>query len=160
MLISWLILFSSIVNGGAAPAAAVPATAVYPDPVPKQWQIDGIELGDPSSEVRGAWGNPGKIESDEWQSGCEVWSYTGGKNVGMCEGEVSFIQVTANAKSANLNGRMVKIADKDLRQALGKPEFQADDGWGVVNGSDSLKVFVDDRGNPVSLDLFDGTCSV
>lgn len=53
MLISWLVLFTSIVNGGAAPAAAVPATAAFPQPsVPKQWQIDGIRLGDLANEVR------------------------------------------------------------------------------------------------------------
>jgi len=160
MLISWLVLFTSIVNGGAAPAAAVPATAAFPQPsVPKQWQIDGIRLGDLANEVRGEWGNPGKIESDEWRKECEVWSYADGKNVGLCEGEVSFVQVTATARSANVNGREIKLNDKDLKRALGKPQFRAEDGWGVVNGSDSLKVFVDDRGRLVSLDLFAGPCN-
>jgi hypothetical protein len=160
MLISWLVLFTSIVNGGSAPAAAVPATAAFPQPsAQKQWQIDGIRLGDLASEVRGEWGNPGKIESDEWHNECEVWSYADGKNVGLCEGEVSFVQVTATAQSANVNGRDIKLIDKDLKRALGKPQFRSDDGWGVVNGSDSLKVFVDDRGELVSLDLFAGHCN-
>lgn len=77
----------------------------------------------------------------------------------MCDGEVSFVQVTATARSANVNGREIKLNDKDLKRALGKPQFRAEDGWGVANGSDSLKVFVDDRGRLVSLDLFAGPCN-
>jgi hypothetical protein len=160
MLISWLILFSSITNGGAAPAAAAPVTAVYPQPAQQQLTLDGIELGDKVVEVKEAWGNPSKVDIDEWRSDCEIWSYKGGKNVGMCDGTVSYVQVTANAKKANLNGQDIAMLNKELRQALGKPEFKAEDGWGIVRGSEAIKVFVDERGKLVSLDLFSEPCNV
>lgn len=177
MMISWLILLSSIVNGGAAPAAAapamlapvvpskvVPSTVVptaTPHPVPhsKQWQLNGVELGDAASEVKGTWGSPSIITTDELQNDCETWSYRDGKNVGLCSGEVSFVQITADANKANLDGDDINLLNKDLRQALGKPEFEAEDGWGVVNGAEALKVFLDDRGSLVSLDLFLDPCN-
>ncbi|QJD84364.1 hypothetical protein [Cohnella herbarum] len=158
MLISWLILFSSITNGGAAPAAAAPVTAVYPQPASQQLILDGIELGAKGAEVKEAWGNPSKIVSDEWSSDCEIWSYKGGKNVGMCDDNVSYVQVMADAKKANLNGTDIAMVNKDLRQALGKPEFKAEDGWGIVRGSDAIKVFVDEKGKLVSVDLFPEPC--
>jgi hypothetical protein len=167
MLIPWLVLLSSIVNGGAPPAAAAAApapaataTAVEPDPIYKQWQLNGIGLGDQAIEVKGTWGSPSKIDSDEWRNECEIWSYGDGKNVGMCDGAVSFVQITAAAKKANLNGHDIAMVNRSLRQALGKAEFAADDGWGVVKGAEALKVFVDDRGKLVSLDLFSDPCSL
>jgi hypothetical protein len=148
------VLLSSIINGGSPPAAAVPATVTYSNPVPQQWQLDGIELGEAANRVTDKWGHPAKVFSDEWQNECETWSYKDGKNVGICDGSVSYVQVTANAKKANLNGRDIPMMKSDLRQALGNPEFEADDGWGIVRGQEALKVFVDERNNLVSLDLF------
>jgi hypothetical protein len=154
MLLSWLVLLSSIVNGGSPPAAAVPATVAYSDPVPQQWQLDGIELGEETARVTGKWGHPSKIAPDGWRNECEIWSYKDGKNVGICDGSVSYVQVMANAKKADLNGKVIPMFIADLRQALGKPEFEADDGWGIVKGQEALKVFIDERGKLVSLDLF------
>jgi hypothetical protein len=154
MLLSWLVLLSSIMNGGSPPAAAVPATVAYSDPVPRQWQLDGIKLGEEMTGVTGKWGRPSKIAPDEWRNECEIWSYKDGKNVGICDGSVSYVQVMANAKKAELNGKVIPMFITDLRQALGKPKFEADDGWGIVKGQEALKVFIDERGKLVSLDLF------
>jgi len=158
MWISWMFLISSIMNGGAAPPSAAPAVAAYPWTALSQWELDGIALGDTEWEVAAAWGKPSEIEADEWRSDCVTWSYGDGKNVGLCEGTVSFVQVTSRAGKANLNGRELAMAGPDLRRALGKPEFEAEDGWGIVRGPEALKVFVDDRGAPVSLDLFGSEC--
>jgi hypothetical protein len=154
MLLSWLVLLSSIMNGGSPPAAAVPATVAYSDPVPRQWQLDGIKLGEEMTGVTDNWGRPSKIAPDEWRNECEIWSYKDGKNVGICDGSVSYVQVMANAKKAELNGKVIPMFITDLRQALGKPKFEADDGWGIVKGQEALKVFIDERGKLVSLDLF------
>jgi hypothetical protein len=154
MLLSWLVLLSSILNGGSPPAAAVPATVAYSDPMPQQWQLNGIKLGEETTQVMGKWGRPSKVASDEWRNECEIWSYKDGKNVGICDGSVSYVQVLANAKKTDLNGKVIPMVITDLRQALGKPEFVADDGWGIIKGQEALKVFIDERGKLVSLDLF------
>ncbi|MCD9025973.1 hypothetical protein [Cohnella silvisoli] len=154
MLLSWLLLLSSIINGGSPPAAAVPAVVVYSEPVPDQWQLDGIELGDKTGEVTGIWGTPGKIVPDEWQSGCETWHYKEGRNVGFCGGAVSYVEVSAAAKKTNVDGKDIPMVKEELQLMLGKPDFEADDGWGVLRGEEALKVFVDDQGKLVSLDLF------
>ncbi|RED56769.1 hypothetical protein [Cohnella lupini] len=160
MLISWLILLSSIVNGGTAPAAAVPAAVIQPTSPPKQWQLDGIQLGATAREVKEAWGRPTEITPGDWLNECDTWIYDKEKNVGMCDGIVSFVQVTVNAKKANLDGQVIPMGNKDLRQALGRPEFEADDGWGIVHGAEALKVFVNENGDPVSLDLFSDPCNL
>ncbi|OXS56166.1 hypothetical protein B1A99_20565 [Cohnella sp. CIP 111063] len=158
MWISWLLLLSSLLNGGPAPSSAAPAAVVHPQPVVPRWELDGVALGDDEWKVAAAWGRPGAIGEDEWHRECAIWSYDDGRNVGLCEGAVSFVQVTANAGRANLNGRELLLEDADLRQALGQPEFEAEDGWGVLNGDEAIKVFVDDRGELVSLDLFGAEC--
>jgi hypothetical protein len=48
----------------------------------------------------------------------------------------------------------------ELRKALGKPDFVADDGWLVLRGEEALKVFVNEQGKLVSLDLFAGPDNV
>ncbi len=157
MWVSWMLLIASLLNGGAAPSSAVPA-AVAPLPAVPRWELDGVALGDAEREVASEWGKPVAVEEDEWHRGCAIWSYSDGRNVGLCEGAVSFVQVTAGAGQANLNGREFPLEEAALRQVLGKPEFEAEDGWGVVNGPEAIKVFVDDRGKLVSLDLFDSEC--
>ncbi|RED56515.1 hypothetical protein [Cohnella phaseoli] len=150
MWFSWLLLFSLMGNGGAASySTASAAVAAVP-----QWDLDGVSLGDTESEVIAAWGKPNAVETDEWYPDCVIWSYMGGRNAGLCDGEVSFVQVTSRADKVNLNGRELAMSGPDLRRALGNPEFEAEDGWGVIHGPEALKVFVDERGKLVSLDLF------
>jgi hypothetical protein len=155
MWISWLVFLSSLLNGGTPPASAAPASALY-DPFPGQWMLNGIELGDETYQVIGAWGRPNEVVADEWQKECETWNYNGGKKVGLCNGEVSFVQVMAKAKNAVVDGEVIAMENANLRHALGKPEFLADDGWGVLRGEEALKVFVDEQDQLVSLDLFSG----
>jgi hypothetical protein len=160
MIISWLLLLSSIVHGGPPPSSAAPAVLLHAEALQRPWQLEGVGLGDTGAQVESTWGKPSSVASDEWQQDCETWSYKTGKNVGLCGGQVSFVQVTAAARKANLDGKVVAMAGTELRQALGKPEFEAEDGWGVVKGAEALKVFVDERGRLVSLDLFHDPCNV
>jgi len=161
MLISCLILLSAVVNGGAATLSAAPVPAIlYPGFSVPQWQLNGIELGDTAGEVRRIWGKPAVIAPDEWQNECQTWSYGEGRNVGMCGGEVAYVQVMAEARKATLDGRELGMTDKELREALGRPDFEAEDGWGIVKGAEAIKVFVDERGNLVSMDLFTDSCHI
>ncbi|RKP45847.1 hypothetical protein D7Z26_25190 [Cohnella endophytica] len=136
MLITWLYLFSSLLNGGSAPAAAAPVTplpiATMPGASPAEsatpWQLQGIRLGETASDVKEAWGTPANSRSD-LRKGCETWNYKEGTNVGLCEGSVA--------------------------------NYIAEDGWGIVgDNGEALKVFKDKRGNAVSLDLFFAPCGI
>jgi hypothetical protein len=159
MGISWLVLLSLIINGGAQPAAAAPTAVVY-NHTPEQWRLDGIELGENSYRVIGAWGIPSNVVTDDWQSECETWNYSDVKRVGICNGAVSFVQVMAKAKKAVVDNQVIKMDKVELRKALGKPDFVADDGWLVLRGEEALKVFVNEQGKLVSLDLFAGPDNV
>jgi len=160
MLITWLLLLSSLVNGNSPPSSAAPAAIVHPSPAGRPWQLEGVALGDSEKQVRVQWGKPGRVTPDEWQPSCETWSYKEGKNVGLCEEQVVFVQVTAEAGTVNLDGREFGLESRDLRRELGAPAFEAEDGWGVERVSEALKVFVDERGQPVSLDLFHAPCNL
>jgi len=160
MIFPWILFLSSLFNGDSGPSSAAPAALVHPLPADRPWLLEGVALGEAERDVETKWGKPAKVESDEWQPSCETWSYRDGKNVGICEGEVSFVQVTAKARSANLDGREFDLNDRDVSRELGAPQFEAEDGWGVVKGSEALKVFVDERGHLVSLDLFHDPCNV
>lgn len=153
MWLSVLIVLAAIFN------AASPAKAAEPPAAVQQWKLDGIKLGDEASRVKGAWGFPFKVVEDKL-TGCKVWKYREGKNVGMCDGVVSFVQVTVKAGSAVINRKPVPMVQSKLKQALGKPAFVADDGWGILKGEEALKVFVDKRGKLLSIDLFADPCNV
>jgi hypothetical protein len=159
MGISWLVLLSLIINGGTQPAAPTPAAVVY-NQMPEQWRLDGIKLGENAYRVIGAWGIPSKVVTDNLHSECETWNYSNLKKVGICNGAVSFVQVLAKAKKAVVDNQVIKMDKTELRQALGKPDFIADDGWLVLRGEEALKVFVDKQGKLVSLDLFGGPDNV
>lgn len=168
----WIILFylfSSLTNGGSvsgAPAATVPAPPVpavnAPEPekpaAADSWRLEGIRLGDAAPAVAAEWGRPTEKTKDELQASCETWSYKDGKAVGLCDGAVTFVQVTAKAGAANVDGANVALTGSSLRAALGRPAFEADDGWGVLRGEEAIKVFEDEDGSVVSVDLFLGPC--
>jgi hypothetical protein len=158
MWISWLAVLLTLFNGGTPPASATPVSVLY-HPLPEQWMLNGIELGDEAYQVNEAWGRPSEVVADDWQKDCETWNYSGGKKIGLCNGEVSFVQIMAKAQSAVVDGKVIAMKNVELRHALGKPEFLADDGWGVLRGAEALKVFVDAHDQLVSLDLFLGPCS-
>ncbi|KIL36851.1 hypothetical protein SD71_05475 [Cohnella kolymensis] len=153
MWLTVMIVLAAIFN------VATPAKAAEPPAAVQQWKLDGIQLGDKASRVKGAWGNPFKVAEDNL-TGCKVWKYREGKSVGMCDGVVSFVQVTAEAGSAVINRKSVPMVQSKLKQALGKPAFVADDGWGVLKGEEALKVFVDNRGKLLSIELFADPCGV
>lgn len=168
----WMILFylfSSLTNGASAPGAPAAAAPALPvpavnAPAPEKptaadsWRLEGIRLGDEASAVAAEWGKPAAKTKDEQQAGCETWSYADGKAVGLCGGAVTFVQVTAKAGAANVDGADVALTGPSLRAALGRPAFEADDGWGVLRGEEALKVFEDKQGDIVSVDLFLGPC--
>lgn len=172
MRLSWLVLLSSLLTGGSTPSSAptsVPFLAP-PDPaaepVPAKpavteivyWRLEGLSLGDSSAAVKNAWGEPDAVGPDDWLSGCDIWHYADGRNVSVCDGFVEVVQIGAQAKKIDLSGREIPMDDGSLREALGKPDFSAEDGWGVAAGSEALKVFVDAGGNVSSLDLFSDAC--
>lgn len=161
MLISWLVMVVLVLGGagGGSTSGSAPATASASEVSPP-WRLDGLAVGDRADDVVERWGRPSGKERDEWQPGCETWSYGTSRNVGLCEGSVTFVQLKADADGADVDGRKVKLDKKSLEEALGAPAFVAEDGWGVTNGFDALKVFVDDSGNLVSLDLFEDCCGV
>lgn len=170
MWIFWFYLFSSLTNGGSAPAAPLPAAAA---PVPAvvaqattadnaidRWRLMGVGLGDTEAEVREAWGKPAGKEADPLRDGCENWTYKDGSNVGICGGAVEFVQAKGRTPATNIDGVTIPLTDAALKRALGKPAFVSDDGWGVEKGEEALKVFADGKGGIASIDLFYGPCGV
>ncbi|MFD0674009.1 hypothetical protein [Cohnella sp. GCM10027633] len=168
MWIFWFCLFSSLTNGGSAPAAPLPAAAAPVQAVLAQapsaenaverWRLEGVGLGDTAAEVRAAWGAPADKEPDILRDSCENWTYANGSTVGLCEGAVEFVQAKGKSSETNIDGVDVPLTNADLKRALGKPAFVADDGWGVMKGEEALKVFEDGSGRIASIDLFYGPC--
>ncbi|XID95944.1 hypothetical protein ACF3MZ_16145 [Paenibacillaceae bacterium WGS1546] len=172
MRLSWLVLLSSLLTGGSTPSSA-PSSMPLPappgseaPPVPAtpavtgaaHWRLEGVSLGDSSAAVKSAWGDPDAVGPDDWLSGCDIWRYAGGRNVSVCDGFVEVVQIGSHAKTIDLSGREIPMDDGSLREALGAPDFSAEDGWGVAVGSEALKVFLDGDGNVSSLDLFSDAC--
>ena len=122
--------------------------------MPKQWTLNDIALGDEAYHVNQVWGQPSEVVADQWQKECETWNYKGNKKVGLCNGEVSFVQIMAKSQNAIIDGEVIAMENAELRHVLGKPQFFGEDGWGVLRGSDVLKVFIDEQEQLVSLDLF------
>jgi hypothetical protein len=162
MWVPWLVLLASMIGSGGVPPTGAAPVAVVDYHSAEDWTLDGIGLGEGSSQVMAAWGRPSSINKDELQQECETWSYKDGKNVGLCDGQVTYVQVTAKSAHAVVGDRTVAMEPRQLRKEFGNPAFEAEDGWGVTrgDGEEAFKVFVDNRGKLVSLDLFYGPCGV
>lgn len=118
-------------------------------------RLNGISLADTREDVLRIKGKPSHIVENEL--GDQEYQYED-VNIGFQDQWITYISVPAKVGTITLNGQKITLGRDEIRKALGKPDFSAEDGEGYTNGLSSLKVFTDSQTGALrSVDIFDAT---
>lgn len=117
--------------------------------------VEGVRLGDSMVELIRKKGQPLAIHSDPRLSDLEVYDY-GALEVAFRSGDLLYVEVSAEAAAVNIDGIPLSFDPEALRDALGEPDFAAEDGWGYKRGFGAVKFYQDpDTGRILSIHFFD-----
>lgn len=115
--------------------------------------LNGVSLEDTKADVIRKLGEPASIAENV--SGYTEYRYKH-LTVGLRDGLIYYISVPVTAGSVELDGQRIALNKQDITNALGQPQFTAEDGQGYNNEFYAFKVFTDpDTGHIVSADIFD-----
>ncbi len=117
--------------------------------------VEGIGLGDSMMELIRKKGQPLAIHSDSRLSDLEVYDY-GAIDVAFRGGDLLYVEVSAEAATVNIDGIPHSFETGALKEALGEPDFDAEDGWGYKRGFGAVKFYTDPAtGQIQSVHFFD-----
>lgn len=118
-------------------------------------RLNGISLADTREDVLRIKGKPSHIVENEL--GDQEYQYED-VNIGFQDQWITYISVPAKVGTITLDGQKITLGRNEIRKALGKPDFSAEDGEGYTNGLSALKVFTDSQTGALrSVDIFDAT---
>ncbi|CAJ1313580.1 hypothetical protein [Paenibacillus nuruki] len=118
-------------------------------------RLNGISLADTREDVLRIKGKPYHIVENEL--GDQEYQYQD-VNIGFQDQWITYISVPAKVGTITLDGQKITLGRDEIRKALGKPDFSAEDGEGYTNGLSALKVFTDSQTGALrSVDIFDAT---
>ncbi len=118
-------------------------------------RLNGISLADTREDVLRIKGKPSHIVENEL--GDQEYQYQD-VNIGFQDQWITYISVPAKVGTITLDGQKITLGRDEIRKALGKPDFSAEDGEGYINGLSALKVFTDSQTGALrSVDIFDAT---
>ncbi|WP_322907775.1 hypothetical protein [Paenibacillus campi] len=145
---------SSTPDDGITTAVAQPSVsdAVYEDDHHTYSTLNGVSLDDTKANLLHKLGQPLRI--DKTDAGYIEYRYDD-VTVGLRDdGLIYYVSVPVQAGSIELDGQHIALNKQEITDALGTPQFTADDGEGYYNDFYAFKVFTD-AGQIVSVDIFD-----
>lgn len=104
--------------------------------------VNGIALTDDIKTVTDKLGQPLSVEKDPDLVELEVYIYPK-MNIGFSDGIVSYVEVLALEGAASIDGVSVPITKLGLMEALGEPDYVAEDGIVFQRKSSLVKLFTD-----------------
>ncbi|MDK8193658.1 hypothetical protein QP794_26605 [Paenibacillus sp. UMB7766-LJ446] len=122
--------------------------------------LNDISLDDSIDDILANKGQPVHKEHDPYL-GCPEYEFKD-VTVGLCEdtGVVNYVHIDAYEKRLKLNQEWIDMDIEDIRDALGKPYYVAEDGEVFLRGSQALKVYMKPGSNQIEgIDLFDESVS-
>lgn len=125
----------------------LPQVAVLP---PKQNKLDfvfqdvnGISLFDNKETIIESKGKPVSITKDPFFKEMETYHYPDHTNIGFSDGHMDYVEVMESAGSFQIDGIMVPMTLIDMKEVLGEPDFEAEDGIVFQRQQSLLKLFID-----------------
>lgn len=119
--------------------------------------LSGISLYMTEEELLEAKGAPQQIAEDPW-AGCLEYSYAD-ISAGICGGVVLYVHASpaqAGQYGLRLNGQLLDPQTMNVRDMLGAPDFEAEDGDVYIRGDAAFKIYRNmESGEWDGLDLFD-----
>jgi hypothetical protein len=119
--------------------------------------VNGVSLYDDKQAIIDKLGVPLTIHANPALSRTEEYDY-GYMQVCFDNGEIVYVSVPATAQTVLLDGTEVPLTNSGLNQALGRIDFEAEDGSVYVRGSLALKAYCDPAtGELVNIHYFHDT---
>ncbi|WP_438349103.1 hypothetical protein ACP8HI_26765 [Paenibacillus sp. FA6] len=118
--------------------------------------VNDISLQDHIKDVIHKKGEPLQINEIPFL-GCTDYEYED-EIIGICDDWVSYVHVDFSIGSFRVNGHDITMSRKKITEALGVPQFIAEDGEVYIRGDQAIKVFNDPLTGAIqSIDFFDET---
>jgi hypothetical protein len=104
--------------------------------------VNGISLNDNVKTVIDKLGQPLSKEKDAFTPEIVVYAYPK-MNIGFSDGIVSYVEVLAAAGTVKIDGISIPIKPEGLKNAMGEPDFVAEDGIVFQRNVALVKLFTD-----------------
>ncbi|RCW48830.1 hypothetical protein [Paenibacillus prosopidis] len=104
--------------------------------------VNGISLYDNQSSVIEKKGEPALITEDPYIKGFEIYHYPG-MNIIFSDGAVNFVEVLAGVDTFTIDGIPIPATVEAVKEALGEPDYVAEDGIVFQRNEALLKLFID-----------------
>lgn len=117
--------------------------------------INGISLTDGKADVMQKLGLPEAAPADEQLPSKTNWIYAN-IIIGFEGDQLDYIMVPKEAGHVNIGGQTLPVDIAAWKKAFGKPDFEAEDGFGYLDANGmAAKLFVDGSGSELtSIDFF------
>lgn len=117
-------------------------------------EVNKITLQDDQDIVVEKLGKPQAIIIDPYISEMETYEYKD-MNIGFINGMVDYVQVFPTGGTVQIDDTLLQITIQDITNALGEPDFEAEDGLVFQRNEYLLKIFIDEiTGEVVSVDYY------
>jgi hypothetical protein len=111
--------------------------------------VNGISLYDDMKAVIDKLGKPISKGKDPYSAELEVFAYPE-MNIGFSDGIVNYVEVLVTAGTVNIDGVSIPIEQESLKNALGEPDFVAEDGIVFQRNAALVKLFTDIKTHEVT----------
>ncbi|AFC33450.1 hypothetical protein PM3016_6850 [Paenibacillus mucilaginosus 3016] len=145
--------------GTASPASAVSGAeeeAAWTEAVP-EWElqrVNGLSMSDDLKTLYEIKGEPLAVEKDPLFKDEQIFVYEDCR-VGLYQNFIQYILVPAAAGTIDIDGVRLELTADALRQALGEPDWKAEDGVVYQRGQAALKLFLSpENGSLTSVQYF------
>lgn len=115
--------------------------------------VNGITLWDDKETVVSKLGSPLSVEQDEFFPELEVLHYEG-MEVGVEGGLVRYAAVPGTAGSITIDDKVLEVSVQAFEQALGPPDFTAEDGLVYQREANALKLYLGQSGEIIVIRYF------
>ncbi|WP_052676002.1 hypothetical protein [Paenibacillus sp. IHBB 10380] len=117
-------------------------------------KMNGISLWDEEEDVISKKGEPLEVTYISMLD-CDEYRYAD-STIGICHGIVDYVHINSSAGMMEVNGQVIELSHNRIREALGEPQFNAEDGYGYSRGTSAIKVYKDPISETIEgVDFFD-----
>jgi hypothetical protein len=116
--------------------------------------VSGVSLGDDIKTIYELKGNPLSVKQDDILPSSKIYTFEDCQ-IGMSNGAIQYVSVPAAAGQINIDGQVLPLKLDELKNKLGKPYFEAEDGIVYRVRNNALKMYVDPaNGSLVAVHFF------
>jgi len=115
--------------------------------------VNGITLYDNQETIVMKLGEPDFVEVDPLIKDLVIYQYPA-MNICFYSGELNYVEVLPEGGTIKIDDAIIPIRLVDLKKALGKPDFIAEDGIVFQRNDAVIKIFIDDTEEVIAIDYY------